>query len=146
LDYDVHHGDGTQKLVNENKDDDIYFCSLHCYEKGFYPESGSILENTEKNINVPFPRNQSDENYIEKFNNVVVPFLKKTNPDIIIISNGLDAHKDDPMNIMKLTDVFYEYVTKYLKSLNLPLLYILEGGYNPNVIANVSYKIINLLL
>ena len=50
------------------------------------------------------------------------------------------------MSIMKLTDKFYEYVTIYLKSLDIPLLYILEGGYNPSIISMVSEKIINLLI
>lgn len=145
LDYDVHHGDGTQKLVKENYKNDIFFCSIHCYENGFYPGTGNILENSKKNLNIPLPRNQTDATYIEKFNNEIIPFITDVRPDIVIISNGLDAHIDEPMSVMKLTNIFYEYVTKYLKSLNVPLLYILEGGYNPNVISVISEKIIKLL-
>jgi acetoin utilization deacetylase AcuC-like enzyme len=145
LDYDVHHGDGTQKLINNNKDDEIYFCSIHCYEKGFYPGTGTTDENSDKILNIPLKRAQTDDTYIEKFDSLISPFIKSTKPDIIIISNGLDAHHSDPMSIMKLTHKFYEYVTIYLKSLDIPLLYILEGGYNPSVISMVSEKIINLL-
>ena len=146
LDYDVHHGDGTQKLVKENPEDGIYFCSIHCYQKGFFPGTGNINENSDKVLNIPLSKNQTDITYIEKFNNEIVSFIDTVKPDIIIISNGLDAHINEPMGIMKLTDKFYEHVTIYLKLLNIPLLYILEGGYNPNVISVVSEKIINLLM
>jgi len=146
LDYDVHHGDGTQKLIKEHPEDNIFFCSIHCYEKGFYPGTGNVSENSSKILNIPLPRNQTDEIYIEKFNNEIFPFITASKSNIIIISNGLDAHIHEPMSVMKLTDKFYEYVTVQLKSLNVPLLYILEGGYNPDVISVVSEKIIKLLL
>jgi acetoin utilization deacetylase AcuC-like enzyme len=146
LDYDVHHGDGTQALVNKNFEDDIYFCSIHCYSLGFYPGTGDENENNTKVLNIPLPKKTTNETYIEKFNEKVKPFINKTNPDIIIISNGVDAHKNDPMKVMNVTNEFYIYVSKYLKSLEKPLIYILEGGYSPIVIANVSEDIINVLI
>lgn len=146
LDYDLHHGDGTQTLVNKNLENNIYFCSMHCYANGFYPGTGSIEENNNKILNIPISKHNDDKYYINKFNTNVKPFMEISNPDIIIISNGVDAHKDDPMKIMKLTNEFYKYVTKYLKSLNIPLIYILEGGYNPKVISEVSEDIINILI
>jgi len=146
LDYDVHHGDGTQSLINNNIEDDIYFISMHCYGNGFYPGTGSENENNDKVLNIPMKRGMNDDDYIEKFNDKIIPFINEKEIDIIIISNGLDAHKDDPFEVMKLTNRFYIYVTNYLKKLDKPLIYILEGGYNPNAIGYISKDIIEELL
>jgi acetoin utilization deacetylase AcuC-like enzyme len=146
LDYDLHHGDGTQDLVKKHENDNIYFCSMHHYAPNFFPRTGSIKENTDKVLNIPFEKNLKDEDYIKEFNEQVKDFIQKSQPDIIIISNGVDAHEFDPMKKMKLTNYFYVYVTEYLKSLDLPLIYILEGGYSPNIITNVSEEIINVLI
>jgi len=146
LDYDVHHGDGTQSLVNMNNKDEIYFVSMHCFAPGFYPGTGSSSENNKKVLNVPFNRGEADGEYLEKFNEVVIPYITNINPDILVISNGLDAHKDDSFQVMKLTNEFYKYVSKYLKGLDKPLIYILEGGYNPETIGSISEDIINVLI
>lgn len=146
LDYDLHHGDGTQKLVEYYKQDSIYFCSMHYYAKYFFPGTGSEKENSNKVLNVPIrEKNKSDDEYLEIFNSIVKPFIEKNDVDIIVISNGFDAHKEDPMKIMNLTQKFYIEVAHYLKSLNLPLIYVLEGGYNPKTIGNISTDIINIL-
>lgn len=146
LDYDVHHGDGTQSLINLALSKEIYFCSIHFFSKTFYPGTGKVSENNEKVFNIPLPKQTNELTYFEKFNNIVKPYLEKVNPDIVIVSNGLDAHVNDIMKVMKLTNNFYIEVSKYLKSLNKPLIYILEGGYNPNVISEVSKGIIDVLL
>jgi acetoin utilization deacetylase AcuC-like enzyme len=144
LDYDVHHGDGTQALVKEHMEDNIYFVSMHCYGNGFYPGTGNTSENNEKVLNIPIERESGNDIYIKKFE-LVQQYIQDNNVDIIIISNGLDAHVDDPFQVMELTNKFYVYVTKYLKSLDKPLIYILEGGYNPDIISSVSEDIINEL-
>jgi len=146
LDYDVHHGDGTQSLINLNMEDDIYFVSMHCYGNGFYPGTGDINENNEKVLNIPLKRGLNDNDYIEKFKEFIIPFIDNKELDIIIISNGLDAHRDDPFQVMNLTNKFYVYVTNYLKNLDKPLIYILEGGYNPDTIGKVSIDIIDELI
>jgi acetoin utilization deacetylase AcuC-like enzyme len=146
LDYDVHHGNGTQELVKKNIKNNIYFVSMHCYDSGFYPGTGNIDENNEKVLNIPFKKGLTDEEYIENFEEKVIPFIDNKNINIIIVSNGLDAHIDDPFQIMKLTNKFYVHVTKYLNTLQIPLIYILEGGYNPDIIGNVSVDIIEELI
>jgi acetoin utilization deacetylase AcuC-like enzyme len=145
LDYDLHHGNGTQDLVNDNINDEIYFVSIHCYEDGFYPGTGSDEENNDKVLNVPMKKGCNDKDYISAFYNKITPYIEKNNPEIIIISNGVDAHQDDPFAVMKVTNEFYKFVTKYLKTLDKQLIYILEGGYNPDVISKVSEDIINIL-
>lgn len=146
FDYDLHHGDGTQKLVEYNKKDSIYFCSIHYFAPNFFPGTGAEDENTDKILNIPIrKKNKTDIDYLDIFNKSVIPFINKANPDIIIVSNGFDAHKNDPMSIMSLTEVFYINVAKFLKSLNIPLIYILEGGYNSDTIAKISSDIIEVL-
>jgi hypothetical protein len=144
LDYDVHHGDGTQALVNQHLEDDVYFISMHCYGHGFYPGTGDVDENNEKVLNIPINRGKGDELYLERFNDVK-DYINSKEIDIIIISNGLDAHHADPFGVMYLTNKFYVKVTEYLKSLDKPLIYILEGGYNPNTIGRISIDIIKVL-
>ena len=89
LDYDVHHGDGTQKLVKQYKGDDITVVSMHCYGVGFFPGTGDTTENDDKVLNIPFTRGREDNEYMCAFENLVKPFIKEKNPDIIIVSNGL---------------------------------------------------------
>ena len=144
LDYDVHHGDGTQALVNQHLEDDVYFISMHCYGNGFYPGTGNVDENNEKVLNIPMKRGTGDELYLERFNEVK-DYINSKGIDIIIISNGLDAHHADPFGVMYLTNKFYVKVTEYLKSLDKPLIYILEGGYNPTTIGKISVDIIKVL-
>jgi len=146
LDYDVHHGDGTQALVNFDKEDEIYFCSIHGYFYGFFPGTGSEEENNDKVLNLPMPKKSTNQMYLKELELKIKPFITKINPEIIIISNGLDAHYKDRFKIMKLTNLFYQEITRYLKSLNLPLIYILEGGYNTEVISEVSKDIIDILI
>jgi len=144
LDYDVHHGDGTQALVNQHLEDDVYFISMHCYGNGFYPGTGDVDENNEKVLNIPMITGTGDELYLERFNDVK-NYINSKEIDIIIISNGLDAHHADPFGVMNLTNKFYVKVTEYLKSLDKPLIYILEGGYNPLTIGRISVDIIKVL-
>jgi len=144
LDYDVHHGDGTQALIKQHLEDDIYFVSIHCYGNGFYPGTGDVDENNEKVLNIPMKRGSNNSRYLEEFEKIK-EYIEKSKVDIIIVSNGLDAHKDDPFSVMKLTNQFYRNVTDYLKSLDKQLIYILEGGYNPKTIGSISVDIIKKL-
>ena len=118
---------------------------MHCYGNGFYPGTGDTKENNELVLNIPMKRDSGNEIYITKFE-IVKQYIEDNNVDIIVISNGLDAHVDDPFQVMELTNEFYIYVTKFLKSLDKPLIYILEGGYNPDVIGSVSEDIIKELI
>lgn len=151
LDYDYHHADGTAKLVNKKLD--RYLISLHAFGKGIFPGKGYYSENTQNVKNIPFIINDetpksyyTDDVCIDVFKRKAIRRIETFNPELIIISNGLDGHKDDPLAGLNLTEKFYLYVTEYLKSLNIPLIYVLEGGYNPRVIRDVSISIIDKLL
>lgn len=148
IDWDLHHGDGTQNLIKKNNDTRIYFGSIHGYNgKSFYPGTGNVSENTQYINNVPIKQYTSDDEYIENFNKYMKPFIEKNieNISIILISNGFDAHKDDYMNYLKITSKSYVYMTKYLKNFNYPMIYVLEGGYNPKVIYESSFDILECL-
>lgn len=150
LDYDYHHADGTAKLVKGKLD--RYLISIHAYGNNIFPGTGNIDENDININNIPlYIENNTDSKFYtdsvcyEIFKTLVIPKISEYNPDIILISNGLDSHKDDPLAGLNLTEKFYVDVTTYLKSLNIPLIYVLEGGYNPNVIRDVSIAIIDTL-
>lgn len=152
LDIDFHHGDGTAKLIK--KMDNIYLVSIHGYGQFIYPGTGSSRESTAKVLNLPIHVDQfvgsrlyvDDAYYLEIVKKRAIPFIKEKNPDLIIISNGFDGHKDDPLEGFNITNDTYTTITELLMEFNLPLLFVLEGGYSIDVISEVSEKMINKLL
>ena len=145
LDWDLHHGDGTESLVNEKKNENIHFISIHCYAKDFYPGTGSSTNNCRRIKNYPMSKYSNDDDYFEIFEKIFMQIVEEEYK-LIIISNGLDAHKDDTFSTMSLSTNFYTQVTKKIKEYKIPLLYILEGGYNIDVIKDVSEQLINTLM
>jgi acetoin utilization deacetylase AcuC-like enzyme len=143
LDWDLHHGDGTESLILKENNKSIYYASLHGFEKNFYPGTGTL--NTNNILNIPLKRGTTDQEYIEEFNNKFIPFYNNIQVDVIIISNGLDGHQDDNMDFLKLTDKSYLYITNFLKQTGKQLIFLLEGGYNVEVITEISSKIIDTL-
>lgn len=149
LDWDYHNADGTVKLLNKN----TFLCSIHAYGNMVYPGTGSTDENTINCLNIPLHVDIHDEHtrrmhddilYLELID-MILPKIVNFKTDLVVISNGLDAHIDDTMEGMGLTNMFFVEATKKLKSLNIPLIYLLEGGYNPEVIRDVSSDIIHEL-
>ena len=146
FDWDLHHGDGTEKLVRSNNNGLIHFVSIHCYDnKKFFPGTGSSKNNNEFIKNIPMNKYSNDDDYYENLNDVYKQ-ISDNNYQLIIISNGLDAHEKDFFSAMNLTTEFYKKTTEKLKSFNIPLLFILEGGYNVEVIKEVSEEIISILI
>jgi acetoin utilization deacetylase AcuC-like enzyme len=145
LDWDLHHGDGTENLVKQRKNENIHFISIHCYDKGFYPGTGSSKGNCRRITNYPMKKYSNDDNYFEIFEKIFMQIAEEEYK-LIIISNGLDAHKDDTFSTMCLSTNFYKEVTKKIKKYKIPILYILEGGYNIDVIKDVSEQVINTLM
>jgi acetoin utilization deacetylase AcuC-like enzyme len=152
LDIDFHHGNGTENLVKAIEG--IYFISLHAFGPFVYPETGSIDSNNERILNVPIDvtidpesrRYVTDHHYLNLVRTKVLPFVQHANLDLLIISNGLDGHRDDPLEGFNLSDNLYVELAKLLKTLGMPLLYVTEGGYSPTVVNNVSKKVIHELM
>ncbi len=144
IDWDLHHGDGTEKLVRTRNNQNIHFISIHCFAKGFYPGTGNGKNDTDRIKNYPMKKYCSDNEYNEKFEEIYNQ-IQLNDYKLIIISNGLDAHENDSFSVMKLSTEFYKNASVRLKSFNIPLLYILEGGYNIEVLQEVSEEIIKVL-
>ena len=97
-------------------------------EKGKY---GNVL-------NIPVPSGYGSSEYRQIFDDHVFPFIQNFSPDLLIISAGFDAHKDDPLAGINLSDEDYAYMTKCCLEINSNLLLGLEGGYNLDTIASAS--------
>ena len=141
VDWDVHHGNGTQAAFYD--DPDVLYFSVHRYP--FYPGTGS---NTERGagkgsnyiINVPLPAGSTDEAYLMAFEKKLKSAAISFSPDFVLISSGFDAHKDDPLGGMKVTEQGYIQMTRIVKEIaqkccESRLVSVLEGGYNLQALA-----------
>jgi acetoin utilization deacetylase AcuC-like enzyme len=160
VDWDVHHGDGTQEIFY-NKNNPLMI-SLHRHDNGtFYPNTGKHTESgkdsgTGFTVNIPWNTNvitQSqpkasigDDEYFYAFETIVIPVLKEYKPDVILVSSGFDAAENDPLGKMSLTPMGYSLMTHKLKSLSTRLIVCLEGGYNIDSLSRCSEAIIRTLL
>ena len=160
LDWDVHHGDGTQAIFY--KDQNPLFISIHRHDNGkFYPfKTGFVKEKGEENglgynINIPLdtkcaiskgPSCIGDAEYMNIFERIVIPILKEYNPDIIFISCGYDAGENDFSGCLKCSPFAYAFMTERLLSLNKNLIFALEGGYTLDTIKRMSETTIRTLL
>ncbi|XP_071710989.1 histone deacetylase 15 [Rutidosis leptorrhynchoides] len=152
VDWDVHHGNGTQEIFDQNKA--VLYISLHRHEGGkFYPGTGAAFEVGSMGgegfcVNVPWSRGGvGDNDYIFAFEHVVLPIAKAFGPDITIISAGFDAARGDPLGCCDVTPAGYAQMTKMLMPLSSgKLLVILEGGYNLRSISSSATAVIKILL
>ncbi len=126
LDWDVHHGNGTQDIFWD--DPTVMYVSLH--EWPFYPGSGGPGEQTDTIVNVPMSAGSGDEEYLHAFDHVVTPALERFEPDLVIVSAGFDAHEDDPLAGMSVTAAGFRELAHRTASLAPRLAAVLEGGYN----------------
>ena len=136
IDWDVHHGNGTENTFYD--DDSVLFISTHQYP--FYPGSGSESDTgTGKgrgyNINIPMQRGSGISEFIKAFDNKIIPSLENFIPDFILISAGFDAHINDPLANLELTTKSYEIFTEKLMSIAKQycenrIISFLEGGYD----------------
>lgn len=136
VDFDVHHGNGTQDIMQGREG--MFYISTH--QSPLYPSTGLESENIDNNVfNVPVHGGTGHATYIEIFQEVIVPALQAYQPELILVSAGFDAHKDDPLAGMALTDDTYKWLGTTLQGLandhcEGKLLSALEGGYNLSVL------------
>ncbi|MBW4582514.1 MAG: histone deacetylase [Tildeniella nuda ZEHNDER 1965/U140] len=128
LDWDVHHGNGTQAIVEKHPQ--IAYCSLH--ESPQYPGTGAEHERGLHNnvLNVPMPPGSTMADYEPAFIQKVMPFLTRFQPDLLIISAGYDANHADPLAGISLKPDDFGVFTRYCLALTRRLLFGLEGGYD----------------
>ena len=141
LDWDVHHGNGTQHLFEA--DDTIFYFSTHQFP--FYPGTGGRGETGQGRgrgftLNVPMPAGSGDAEYLEVFRRDLLPALERFRPEAILISSGFDAHRDDPLAGMELTEEGYGALTTVVREAADRLcggriVSLLEGGYDLGALA-----------
>ena len=125
VDWDVHHGNGTQDILWD--DPEIGYLSLH--QHPLYPGTGRPDETGAGNIlNLPLPAGSGDTEYLRAFDDRVLPWIGERDPDIVIVSAGFDAHRNDPLAGMQLSSGAFGRFTE--KLLGRPILGLLEGGYD----------------
>ncbi len=148
VDFDVHHGNGTQDIFYENKK--VLYISMHQYP--FYPGTGTNNEKGKYNniLNIPLPAGTNSEEYMNAYEHVLKK-LKEFKPEFLLFSAGFDAHQDDPLAQFKLKSKdFYEITKRTLKvtneSCNNKIVSILEGGYDLNALKESTEMHLNALI
>lgn len=132
VDFDVHHGNGTQDLVED--DPRILFCSTH--QMPLYPGTGAADETGSGNIlNVPLPEGAGTAQFQEAYERQIFPRIAEFSPQLVIISAGFDAHTSDPLAGLNLTEGDFKWITEKLCELavlysNGRVVSALEGGYD----------------
>ena len=138
VDFDVHHGNGTQDIFYNNKN--VTYYSTHQYP--LYPGTGDVDEVGCGNIfNIPLVSGTSSASYQKIFQEKIIEQLEIQQPDFLIISARFDAHKDDPLANINLSNEDFVILTKKLKIIadkycNGKILSMLEGGYDISALEN----------
>uniref|UniRef100_A0A7N6BRN9 Protein deacetylase HDAC6 n=1 Tax=Anabas testudineus TaxID=64144 RepID=A0A7N6BRN9_ANATE len=154
LDWDVHHGNGTQHMFED--DDSVLYISLHRYDNGtFFPSSEDaapdrvgVSKGAGFNVNVAWSGGQmGDSDYLAAFHHVVMPIATEFNPGLVLVSAGFDAAQGDPLGGYHVTPEGYAHLTHMLMSLaEGRVLLILEGGYNLSSISDAMAMCTSVLL
>jgi acetoin utilization deacetylase AcuC-like enzyme len=126
VDFDVHHGNGTEAIFWD--DDSVLFVSLHQWP--FYPGSGGPDDQAETTVNVPLAAGGGDEEYLEAFTRVVEPVVQRFEPELVLVSAGFDAHLEDPLSDMGVTEHGFRELARRCGALADRVAAVLEGGYN----------------
>ena len=148
IDFDVHHGNGTQDIFYENEK--VLYISTHQYP--YYPGTGGNNEKGKYNnvLNIPLPAGTNSEEYLNAYEHVLKK-LKNFKPEFVLFSAGFDAHKDDPLAKLQLKSKdFYELTKRTLtltkSSCKGNVVSILEGGYDLNALKESTEMHVNALL
>lgn len=136
MDWDVHHGNGTQRSFYAGRD--VLYVSTH--QHPLYPGTGAadecgVADGVGHTVNVPMPAGCGDDEYIDVFDRLVVPIARQFDPQFVLVSAGFDHHHDDPLGGMRVTRRGIEATTRRLLELARDhaqnrLVAVLEGGYS----------------
>jgi acetoin utilization deacetylase AcuC-like enzyme len=152
VDWDVHHGNGTQEIFYD--DPTVLYVSMH--QHPLYPGTGAESETGKGagkgfTLNCPMPAGRDDDDYAAVFVKTVIPALKAFGPDFILISAGFDAHRDDPLAGMHVTEAGFGEFTRLVRqvadqSAHGRIVSCLEGGYNLPALARSVQSHLTALL
>ncbi len=152
LDWDVHHGNGTQHSFEE--DPSVLYFSTHQFP--FYPGTGDhgevgVGKGAGATLNVPMPAGCGDPEYVGVFQRIVVPVTRHFRPDVILISCGFDAHRDDPLAAMNVSGDGFRAMARIMRAVadevcQGRLALVLEGGYAASGLRAGTEAILGALL
>jgi acetoin utilization deacetylase AcuC-like enzyme len=152
VDWDVHHGNGTQATFYE--DPSVLYFSIHQYP--YYPGTGAQTDTGAGpgqgyTLNAPLPAGSGDEEYVRVFKEVLRPKALEFHPDFVFVSAGFDAHEADPLASMKVTAEGYGALTRIVRSIAAEccdgrLVSVLEGGYDAEALGKSVEAHIRALL
>jgi acetoin utilization deacetylase AcuC-like enzyme len=140
LDWDVHHGNGTNDIFYDT--DSVLYASIH--QSPLYPGTGALTENGRGagegySVNLPVPPGTGGEEWLSLVEHVVVPVAREYRPNVVLVSSGFDAHRDDPLAGCGLTEESYAGLASAVRSLarelDVPFGFVLEGGYDLRALA-----------
>jgi acetoin utilization deacetylase AcuC-like enzyme len=145
LDFDVHHGNGTEDAFHE--DPRVMLCST--FQHPYYPYCGADSGN-EHIVNVPLPAMTDGRGFREAVERFWLPALESFGPQMVFVSAGFDAHRDDPLAYLKLDDADYRWVTEKLMDVAQRhakgrVVSTLEGGYNTEALARCVVEHVRVL-
>ena len=126
LDWDVHHGNGTQAIFRD--DPTVFFASLHQWP--FYPGTGGPDEQDETTLNVPLAAGSGDDEYLDALDELVAPALARFEPELLLVSAGFDAHAADPLALMQVSENGFHELARRSAAYAPRVAAVLEGGYN----------------
>jgi acetoin utilization deacetylase AcuC-like enzyme len=147
LDWDVHHGNGTAEIFHTRSD--VLFASVH--QSPLYPGTGRLDDDGSEEgegytINLPVPPGSGDELWLALMDQVILPKARAFEPELILVSSGVDAHHSDPLASCNLTTPAFKQLAARTRDLanelQVPLGVVQEGGYNPGVLAECVSEIL----
>src|SRR5579875_356097 len=151
VDWDVHHGNGTQEIFYATPE--VLYCSLHQFPH--YPGTGSIREiGVEEGrgytVNLPLPATFGDAEYLSAFDRVILPIGRQFKPEFLLVSAGFDCHFRDPLADMRVTEAGFAAMARRLKRLAAEccqgrIALVLEGGYDLQALAASVREVIEEL-
>ncbi len=151
VDWDVHHGNGTQEIFYD--DPSVFYFSVHQYP--YYPGTGAETERGDGagegfTLNAPLPGGCGDEDYLQVFNQALIPAAREFDPDIILLSAGFDSHLDDPLSQMQVTDKGFEVMSRVIVDLaeevcDGRLIGVLEGGYHLTALGRCAVRLVEVM-
>lgn len=153
IDWDVHHGNGTQDIFYDRSD--VLFCSSHQYGRGFFPGTGSASERGRAagmgyTLNIPLTMGDGDSAVRAAMEQRILPVVRSYQPNLILVSAGFDAHFADPLGGLLVTDDGFRSLSVHVRDLARELtggrlIAVLEGGYHPVASAHCVADMIEIL-
>ncbi len=151
MDYDVHHGNGTQEIFEA--DPEVLYVSTHQFP--YYPGTGAVSEigrgeGTGYTVNLPLDAGATDDDYRKVFEGVVVPVIRQFGPDVVLVSAGFDAHERDPLGGMRVTTSGFAAMTASLRQVAEEccggrMVAVTEGGYDLRALADCLRSVVGVL-